>query len=212
MLPPLGWWNRLLPRATVVFGTTLALGTAVLELCGHKREALSEISETAYRRLLLGAAVVTKVSLLALVLVGLLAALVGLVRWRRRGRRLGLVGAYDCRLANGPDLAQLWSFWRGEFGDEIPSFEIMKAWHARNHSLFWMLHEPADPEDPDRRPVLVGSFSLLPIYAGAEKALERESAEPGDGRHCAANGKAFGNLHRRHLGSQEGAWRDGRSP
>lgn len=173
MWPPIGWWISIVRRATVVLGLTLALGTGGLQLCERWPDLLGASASTIAQAIYISG-FVTVASLAGLVTAGGVAGVIAVEKRRQRRLRRTRSGSFVCRLAGDRELERLWAFWHHEFGDDIADVSAMKAWHARNSSLFWVLHEDVDPESDGPSDRYVGSFTVIPIYAPARRAFENE--------------------------------------
>jgi hypothetical protein len=70
------------------------------------------------------------------------------------------------------DLAKLQSRYESEFGKDVPSLELMKAWLERCDTCFTLVYEELRDQNLDVNMTLAGSFKMLPITLDAVDELE----------------------------------------
>lgn len=71
------------------------------------------------------------------------------------------------------DLAKLQSRYEREFGKDIPSLDLMKAWLQRCDTCFTLVYEELTDQNMAVNMTLAGSFKMLPITADAVQELEQ---------------------------------------
>jgi len=82
--------------------------------------------------------------------------------------------AYLCRSARQGDLDNMHEYWESFFGSDISDVVQDRAWHNKNGKLFWLIFQTATRRGRKlEKPLLVGSFSLLPLTKRAAELVGR---------------------------------------
>jgi len=156
----------------------ITLGSAALAVFSARSQIDRVVVKTGrnvpdllYLLLLLGGVIFTVIGIVIITVVLPLHSMLNVIK--TRVKRCWRSPRFACRPANSDELEDLLTFGRSFFGDDIADIDQIKEWHAKNPTLFYLVHKVSKSRGT-KTERLVGFFDVIPVTKKAASLLEEE--------------------------------------